>query len=361
MLVSYLSEIKDPRMEKKCLHKLSDILLLGIMTFLSNGEDYEDMVLFGKRHGNNLGAYLTLANGVPSHDTFNRVFKMLNPSVLEDLLKAYGKELVETLSDKQICLDGKKLKGVSPRSRGVEGYYIVSAWISSEKLCIGQSKVEDKSNEITAIPKVLSQLDLTGAVVSIDAIGTQKEIATQIIEKQGDYLLAVKKNQKSLYEELELAFSNSSCTDQKEVWDYGHGRYEERWCTILPAKEHLLNEVLQNWTSLTTLIQIKAKRYINNQVEDSIRYYISSLSDRDQSYFNQAVRNHWSIENQLHWHLDVTFNEDASRVRSGFAPENLNTLRKIALQLVSSKADNLSLKKRRFKASLDFDYLISFF
>ena len=170
-----------------------------------------------------------------------------------------------------------------------------------------------------------------------------------------------RKNQKALYVELELAFSQLNNQVDKGTWDYGHGRYEERSCQILEASNSILNEILQEWMQLNTIIRITSKRSINEHKEESVRYYISSLTGKDASYFNQSIRDHWSIENQLHWHLDVTFNEDQSRVRTGFAPQNLNLIRKIALQLLTNKDDKLSLKKRRFKASLDINYLISFF
>lgn len=190
----YFSEIEDRRVAYKCKHKLSDILLIGLFTYLSNGEDYEDMVLFGSTKGHLLKEYLSLPNGVPSHNTFNRVFQILDCGVLKKCLTDYGKELIDILSEKQICLDGKKLKGVSPTSRGNQGLYILNAWLSENKLCIGQERVDDKSNEIEAIPYLLKEIDIKDAVVSIDAIGCQKEVAKQIIEQGGHYLLAVKKN-----------------------------------------------------------------------------------------------------------------------------------------------------------------------
>lgn len=353
----YFSEIDDPRAAYKCKHKLSDILLIGLFTYLSNGEDYEDMVLFGSTKGSLLKDYLSLPNGIPSHDTFNRVFQILDVSILKKCLTDYGKELIDILSEKQICLDGKKLKGVSPTSRGNQGLYIVNAWISENRLCIGQERVDDKSNEIVAIPRLLKNIDITDAIVSIDAIGCQKEIVSQIQEQNGHYILAVKKNQKELYEDVVCAFKANKAFSTDDEWEYASGRFETRTCSILTAKSTLLEEVFCEWKGLQTLIKIEATRTINEKVSTQIRYYISDENELKAQYFNRLTRGHWGIENHLHWHLDVTFQEDDCRARKGNAPENLSTLRKLALQIITEHNDKLSLKKRRVKAAFDVEYL----
>lgn len=353
----YFSELPDPREECKCKHKLSDILLIGLFTYLSNGEDYEDMRLFGLTKGHLLPEYLSLPNGVPSHDTFNRVFQLLDCSVLKKCLTDHGKELIDILSEKQICIDGKKLKGVSPTSRGNQGLYIVNAWVSENRICIGQQRVEDKSNEIEAIPTLLKEIDLTDALISIDAIGCQKEIAKQIKEQGGHYLLAVKKNQKELYEDISCAFMANKAFSIDEEWEYARGRFETRTCSILTAKSSLMEEVFCEWAGLQTLIKIEASRTIDHKTTTQIRYYISDEDELKANYFNLTTRGHWNVENHLHWHLDVTFGEDDCRARKGNAPENLSTLRKFALQIITDHDDKLSLKKRRVKAAYDVEYL----
>jgi predicted transposase YbfD/YdcC len=356
-LSEYFLEIEDPREEHKCKHKLSDLLLIGLFTYLSNGEDYEDMVLFGATKGHLLKEYLSLPNGIPSHDTFNRIFQILDCNVLKKCLTDYGKELIDILSEKQICLDGKKLKGVSPTSRGNQGLYIVNAWLSENKLCIGQERVDDKSNEIEAIPRLLKEIDITDAVVSIDAIGCQKGVVNQIQEQGGHYLLAVKNNQKELYEDISCAFKANKALSVDEEWEYARGRFETRTCSILNAKSTLLEEVFGEWKGLQTLIKIEATRIIKEQATTQVRYYISDENEISANYFNRLTRGHWSIENHLHWHLDVTFREDDCRARKGNAPENLATLRKLALQIITEHDDKLSLKKRRVKAAFDIEYL----
>jgi predicted transposase YbfD/YdcC len=355
---SYFSSIPDPRVEGRCLHKLSDILLIAVCTYLTGGSDYQDMHVFAKERGSQLPDLLELANGAPSADTFERVFQRLEVSALQTCLETYGKEvLAGCLSEKQIVLDGKKLKGVSPTSRGNSGLYILNAWVSENRFCTGQQRVEDKSNEITAIPKVLNSLDITDAVVSIDAIGTQKEIAKQIVEQGGHYLLSVKGNQKGLLEDVESAFRTRKGSDQEEIIEKDHGRIEIRRCSILPAKDFLLEETVTAWKNVTTLVKIEASREIKGVKHEEIRYYISDEAEGKASYYNALARGHWSIENQLHWHLDVTFKEDACRAREGNAPENLSTIRKLALQIISNAKDKHSLKKRQYKAALDIGYM----
>jgi predicted transposase YbfD/YdcC len=354
---NYLSTVEDFRMEKKCLHKLSDILFIGLLTFLSSGEDYEDMVLFAKTHRDFLQDYLSLPNGIPSHDTFRRVFSILDADILRKCLNDYGKDMISILSEKQICLDGKKLRGVSPASRGNRGLYILNAWVAENRICIGQKRIEDKSNEITALPALIEELDINQAVVSIDAIGCQREIAKQITEKGGHYLLSLKKNQGELYDHTVGGFKACASESVCETWEYDHGRYETRRCSIISAQKALLCENLEQWSGLKTLIRVESTRNIKGLETTEIRYYISSEQGENAKYFNQLVRGHWGIENHLHWHLDVSFKEDASRVRTANAPENLSTLRKLALQLITEQKDKLSMRKRRLKAAYDINYL----
>ncbi len=355
---SYFTKIEDPRIIGRCSHLLSDILLVSICTYLTGGSDYQDMHLLAKERGHQLEAILQLPNGAPSADTFERVFKRLNPSSLQECLATYGHDILSSLAEKQIVLDGKKLKGTSPTCKGNSGLYILNAWVSENSFCIGQHKVEDKSNEITAIPNILDALDIEDAVVSIDAIGTQTKIAEQIRSKQGHYLLSVKANQQELLDDIECAFKTNSGYHFVEDWDYGHGRIETRKCNILPAKDFLLEENLCAWKDVSMLIKVESSREIKGVTTTENRYYISDENITNASYYNSLVRGHWSIENKLHWHLDVTFKEDACRARTGNAPENLSIIRKIALQMIANCKNKLSLKKRQYKATLDGKYTL---
>jgi predicted transposase YbfD/YdcC len=306
----YFSDIADPRVVGRCSHLLSDILLVALCTYLTGGSDYQDMHLFAKERGCQLDGILELPNGAPSADTFERVFKQLVPDTLKDCLERYGQDILSVLAEKQIVLDGKKLRGVSPTSKGNSGLHIVNAWVSENSLCVGQEKVKDKSNEITAIPKLLDSLDIEEAVVSIDAIGTQTKIAEQIRNKQGHYILSVKSNQQELLDDIECAFKTHSGYHSVEDRDYGHGRIETRKCSILSAKDFLLEENLSAWKDLTTLIKVDSTREINGLMTTKIRYYISNENNTNAAYYNSLVRGHWTIENKLHWHLDITFKED---------------------------------------------------
>jgi len=353
----YFSEIEDPRVEGRCLHLLSDILMIALLTYLTGGTDYQDMYLLATERGREFADLLQLPNGIPSVDTFERVFKRLKSESLQSCLDSYGKEILDSLSEKQIVLDGKKLKGVSPNSKGNSGLYILNAWVSENRFCVGQEKVEEKSNEITAIPKVLASLDIEEAVVSIDAIGTQTKIAEQIIEQGGHYFLSVKGNQKGLLEDLEHAFKVDKGIGFEDEPESNHGRVETRRCNILPVGNFLLEENKSAWKNVSTLIKIESGREIKGVLHQETRYYISDETVSNPSYYLSLSRGHWGIENQLHWHLDVTFKEDACRAREGNAPVNLSTLRKFALQLLSNQKDKLSLKKRQYKAALDIAYL----
>ena len=316
-----------------------------------------DMRLFALERGEMLNDLLSLPNGVPSEDTFERVFQRIEPSELEHCLRSYGKSLLSDLSEKQIVIDGKKQGGTSPTSTGNKGLYILNAWVIENRFCISQGKVEDQSNEITAIPAVLSEIDIEEAIVSIDAMGTQREIVDLILDKKGHYLLSVKGNQKSLYEDIECAFKVNGGLDKDTSVDKDHGRIEVRKCCILPAREYLLAETIRSWRGPGTIIKIESSREINGKTTNETRYYISDEIGLSASYFQKLIRGHRSIENQLHWHLDVTFKEDNCRARKGYSSQNLSVLRKVALHIVSEQKDKLSLKRRLYKAALDINYL----
>ena len=350
------SKVDDPRVEARCLHLLKDILFIAFCTLLSNGEDFEDMVEFSNQRLEWLQSVLELPNGIPSHDTFNRVLQLIDPEQLSESLSSDAQGLIESVKGQLISFDGKKMKGVSPKSRGNKGLYILSAWVGEHRLCLGQRKVEDKSNEISAIPELIDSLELEGSTVSIDAIGCQTEVAEKLVDAKADYLLAVKKNQGSLYEQLcdEFIWRSSKYSD--ETWEYDHGRYEKRSYQVVAAKEVLTPDLLDKWKGIKTLVRIEAQRTQNEVISTQSRYYISSEAGQT-DYYNAMVRGHWSIENHLHWRLDVTFKEDASRSRKGNAPQNLNILRKMALHRITRMKDQLSLKKRRFRASMNLGYL----
>ena len=315
------------------------------------------MAAFAETRLDWLRTKIPLRNGTPSHDTFNRVLQLPDPEQLKLGLKADASRLIEHVDGQLVILDGKKLKGADPRSQGNDGLFILNAFVSDHGLCIGQTTVVDKSNEITAIPTLLGELDLRGTTVSIDAVGCQKAVAEQIVSEGADYILALKGNQADLLEEVKEAFTYAGEWAVDEQWEYDHGRYEQRQAEVLVTKGYLSPLMAQEWPSIRTLIKLTAQRTLEGVTSTATRVYISSHADKSARELAQAIRSHWSVENQLHWHLDVTFSEDACRARKGNAAVNLTTLRKMALQRIKRDDAKLSQKKRRFWASLSTDYL----
>jgi predicted transposase YbfD/YdcC len=351
------SKVPDPRVEGRCLHLLSDILFIALCTLLSKGEDFEDMVAFAEEREDWLRTKIELSNGIPSHDTFNRVFQIIDSKHLTKVLGQDGANLLDHLEGQLINIDGKKLRGVSPGTKGNEGLFILSAWVSEQEFCLGQQVVDNKSNEIFSIPDLLDEIEVKGSTISLDAMGTQTEIAKKIIKKKADYLLALKQNQEGLFEEVQEAFVAFSGQQYLDKWESDHGRIERRACHVLEAKEVLGPKHLRLWPKLSALIKVNSSRIIQGIETSKTRLYISSRADLSAQEYNQMIRSHWSIENKLHWHLDVTFGEDASRARTKNAPENLNVFRKLALRRVAKDDSKLSKRKRLFKASMNIQYL----
>lgn len=353
-LVSLLSKIADPRVQGRCAHRLSDILAIALCSIIANGNTFEDMEEYGLQNKTFLETFLDLPAGIPSHDTFRRVFGILESKSLSSFLAEYSGLLLAGLAEKQICLDGKKLRGATPTKKGESGIYLLNAWVSENQLCVFHERVEDKSNEITAIPKVLHALDITDALVSIDAIGCQKNIAKQIVQGGGHYLLALKENQGTLYQDTVYAFKTATPLASATHVEEGG---ETRICTLLDAKTCLSDTQLGAWEGLSRLIRVESSRTVNKETTWLTRYYINDEVENSPAYFNAAVRGHWGVENQLHWFLDVVFKEDQSRVRKDNAPQNLSAIRKVALQMLRQNKTKISLPKKRYRASMNQTYL----
>ncbi len=354
--MKYFETIPDPRVLGRCKYRLCDILFIALATYVCGGEDYTDMHEFAIERAEALKDFVQFEDGVPSVDTFERVLGLIEPNSLNACLMVYAQDIIEDLKDKHIALDGKTIRG-SKKHKG--STHILSAWVSEHGLSLSQVAVEEKSNEIKAIPEVLDSLDITGAVITIDAMGTQTDIARQIIEAEGDYVLSLKKNQKALWEDGRDAFSIKTIkTEEYRTDDVDHGRAETRIYTALSTSEALLDED-GKWANLQSLLRVERKVYNKSKQEElsDIQYYISSLPASQVQRIAQCIRGHWSIENQLHWHLDVSFGEDHCRARRGYAPVTLNVLRKLALGIVKAQKDKHSVKKRMFKAAMNPEYL----
>lgn len=357
-------EIKDifstvPDYRRECalkLHLLSDILMISLCAVLSGAENDEEIATYGEQKKEFLSTFLSLPNGIASHDTFTRVFRFLDTDKFAQCLYEYSEELLDFLQEHHISIDGKVLRGTAKRGKKKSGICIVTAWACEQNLVLGGIKTQEKSNEKKAIPLLLEHLDLSQAVVSIDAIGNSPQIAEQIIDKGGNYILSLKKNQKHTFEQVAdyMQARKEQLSMDKNV-DFGSGRIETRWCYVLQELELL--EQVQVWKDIQSVVMVHAKRELADKTEEEYRFYLSSKKETP-AYFNSRIREHWSIENQLHWHLDLSFDEDKSRTRIGNGAENHNTLRKIALQLLKQMNDKHSIRERRKKAGWTDTYLL---
>ena len=360
-LLNYFDELDDPRVDRTKLHSLTEILFIAIAGTIAGAEGWRELEAFAQAKRDWLARYLDLPHGTPSDDTFRRVISRLDPAAFETCFRDWIAAAVAKGQGELISIDGKTLRGSYDRSDEKAPLHMVSAWAQENRLVMAQEKVADHSNEITAIPKLLAVLELCGCIVTIDAMGTQRTVAEQIIDGGGDYVLALKSNQPALYEDVRTFFEEASARDWRgiehdyeEHTDGGHGRIEVRrlWCTddvAWVAKQ-------TKWKSLRTIAMVESRRIVGEAESLERRYYITSLPAEAQR-LNEIVRGHWGIENRLHWVLDVTFGEDASRVRKAYAPENLGLLRRIALNLVRQEPSKGSLKGKRKRAGWDNAYL----
>ena len=355
--LEYFAELKDPRVEGRSDHLLEEILLITIAAVLSGADSWNEIEDYGKAKRDWLGSFLRLPGGIPSHDTFNRVFSLLDPAELETCFLHWVSSIAQMTAGEVVAIDGKSLRGT--REGGKKALvHMVSAWANSNNLVLGQQRVDEKSNEITAIPKLLKVLELSGTIVTIDAMGCQKSIAQQILDKEADYILAVKENQLHLLEDMRDSFKMLPPQTTVEDIDCGHGRVETRRCSVLG--ELSLVDQAADWLGLQSLVRIEAERYhkASGKTEREIRYYISSLRP-EATRINSAIRQHWGIENKLHWVLDVAFREDASRKRAGNAAQNFSRITRIALNLLKqNKTSKLGMKGKRLKAGWDNHYLL---
>jgi len=349
------SEIEDWRVDRCKSHKLVDILFLSLSAMLSGAEAFTEIEDFGYERLEWLRKYVDLSNGIPSHDTIRRIFLEMDPSRFESCFNRFISELYNPMDGDLIVLDGKQLRGSKSVGEGSYGFYLVNAWAHRQGLCLGQKKVSSKDNEITVLPEILDMLDLEARIVSIDAMGTQRAIAEQIIDQGGDYLLALKENQGTLYEEAVNFFEHEAESDftfvqvnQDDAWDKGHGRVERRLCQVAYDVQSLRN--YPKWKGLSAIVKLQASRWLGDKEQQETRYYITSLST-DAQHINACIRSHWGIENSLHWVLDVVFHEDAARIRTENAPQNMALLRKLSINLIKANRGKYSIKAARLKAA----------
>ena len=348
--LAHFSILPDPRVERTKKHRLIDVLFIAVCTVICGGEGFTDMELFGEAKQEWLRSLLELPHGIPSHDTFGRVFSLLDPAEFGACFLRWSTALHEATKGEVIALDGKTLRHSFDVASGQAALHLVSAWASENGLALGQLKVDGKSNMITALPALLKLLDVHGCVVTMDAMGCQKELAGQIIQQQGDYVLCLKGNQGSLHEDTRYFFEQAKAMKfhdvpyhYHETVEKDHGRIEIRRCWMVEEAAIEWLARADQWPGLASIAAIEAERRIGKNVTKETRYFISSLTGSAKK-LAEAARKHWGIENSLHWVLDVTMNEDRSRIRKDHAPENLALLRRLALNLIK--------KTKRPKASV---------
>jgi predicted transposase YbfD/YdcC len=362
----HFGKVKDPRKERTKEHKLIDIISIAICAVICGAEGWVDMELYGNSKIHWLATFLELPNGIPSHDTFGRVFSKIDAQQFQLSFYEWVCAVNDIVQGQVINIDGKCLRGSDDERLGKRAIYMVSAWAVANEIVLGQRKVDEKSNEIKAIPELLKMLAISGCIVTIDAMGTQTNIAKTIVNAEADYVLSVKENQGYLFEDISALFAVDQAQnfkyasyEYKQTINKGHGRIEVRECWSTSNPEYLkLIRGVENWLDLQSICMVVCTRIIAGRETKQVRYYISSLlSDAEQIL--KAVRKHWSIENKLHWILDVALNEDHSRVRKDQAPENFAVLRHIALNLLKQeKTAKGGIHAKQFQAALREDYLL---
>lgn len=362
-ITEHFSTLSDPRIQLKTHHKLVDIIVITLCAVICGADDWVEIAHFGRAKEPWFRTFLALPKGIPSHDTFGRIFSLLNPDEFAKCFAAWIRSAFPMSDSDIVAIDGKTARRSHDRANGKPCIHMVSAWAAHNRLILGQVKTEDKSNEITAIPELLKVLDIRGCIVTIDAMGCQKEIAEQIIDQGADYIFSLKGNQGNLHKEVGLLFEDAGKNDFKDLShqtcttvDGGHGRVETRCFTITDDVDWF--EEKSKWKKLTTFGMVESIREMREETTREKRYFISSLP-LNAERFAEAARCHWSVENDLHWGLDISFREDDCRVRKGHAPENLAILRRFALSLIKhDPLRKIGVKASRKAAGWDNNYLL---
>ena len=362
-LWKYFESIDDPRTSYLIHHKLIDIITLTILAVICGADTWVDIEEYGKSKQSWLQTFLELPNGIPSHDTIARLFARLSPQQLQSAFIDWINEIAQITQGEVIAIDGKRLRRSYDSSKNQGVIHMVSAWASQNNLVLGQLKVDDKSNEITAIPQLLSVLEIHGCIVTIDAMGTQVEIAQMIINQGADYILSLKANQGNLFNDVKQLCEWMLKNNQQDMMgekystiEKNHGRIEKRSYWLMESVKDL--EDSQRWLGLRSIGIVESSRKIKGKETVERRYYLTSL-ETNVKIFAQGVRSHWGIENKLHWCLDVGFREDESRIRKENSSENMAIIRHIALNLLNQEKSNRRGKKaKRLKAGWDNDYLL---
>ena len=362
----YFTEVKDPRVERTRWHSLIDIITIAILAVIAGAQGWEDIEEYGLNKKEWLETFLELPEGIPSPDTFRRVFEKINPKEFEQCFRRWVQSLVEKLGVEVIAIDGKVNRGSYDRESKLKALHLVSAWSSEHRLVLGQTKVSDKSNEIIAIPALLEMLDISGCIITIDAMGTQKSIAEKVIAANSDYILSLKDNHPTLHQQVKNWFEKAKELEFKGIdvsinqrLEKGHHRIENRLVYTVPVSQLPALHEQYLWAGLTTVVMVVRSIQHWNKITQEVQFYITSLAS-DANKIGSAIRQHWGIENSLHWTLDVTFNEDECRIRSLHSPQNFALLRRIALNALERESSfRRSIRQKSRRAAMNDQYMVS--
>ncbi len=364
-ILDELKGLDDPRNKREPNHLLSDLVTIAILATLCGADNMVAVETYGREKQDWLASFLELPHGIPSHDTFSRVFAQIDPEQFHGFFLRWVQQLTAQLDIKIIHLDGKTSRGSYDRETKLKALHSVSAWAAEHHLVLAQQRVDGKSNEITAIPELLELLDLEGAIITIDAMGTQTEIAAQIVREGGDYILALKGNQGNLHKGVKTFFEQAIANNwsgldysYESTTEAGHHRIEHRQVWVVPISQvpNLPNQ--KKWKGLASIVMVRRRRLLWNTETARVCYYITSL-DAHAASLAKAIRSHWGIENSLHWVLDVTFSEDHSRIRMGHGPENMTLLRRLCVNLIKRDKAKGSINMKRYRAAMNNDYALT--
>jgi predicted transposase YbfD/YdcC len=362
-IFEHFDELEDPRMDRQKRHCLMDIVFISVCAVVCGATSFVDMHDFGCAKKEWLEDHLELLNGIPSHDTFRRVYSLIDPEVFRGCFMSWTAALSDATAGDIIAFDGKTLRRSFDTATGLSAIHVINAWSCENDLCIGQMKVDGKSNEITAMPALIALMDIRGSVVTADALNCQRDIAKQIIKGGGGYVLALKNNQPSLYEDVRLFFEDGLAegfdvsVQDCESDDWGHGRTENRKCWAVSVERLEWFKHTKGWKGLKSIACLQSTRHTKDGESVETRYFISSLDDV--KTIARSIRHHWNVENKLHWVMDVDFDEDACRVRMDHAPENFALLRQIAHNLLKQESSKgISIRRKIKKAGWDNEFLI---
>ncbi len=361
----HFEDLIDPRGSQGVLHPFISIVMIALLATIGGAKGWEDIETYGVSHEGWLSSFLPLPFGIPSADTYRRLFERISPTAFEQSFQSWLSGLVRDLGAQVIPIDGKTVRGSYDRNGEQSALHLVSAWASENRLFLGQVKVEDKSNEITAIPALLELLDISGCIITIDAMGTQTDIAHQIQAQGADYVLALKANHPTLHAQVKQWFETAQAQNFEGIEhsydvrvESGHHRREKRQVTAVSIDQMGDLYKQAQWSGLQTIVRVVRTRHLWNKTTQEVMFYLSSLPP-DAQQLGKAIRQHWSIENQLHWVLDVTFGEDASRVRKGNSPENIALLKRWSINLLNQETSfKRSTRQKAKRASMDVTYLL---